>query len=113
MVKAERLDTERAVRYVVLSLSVLAALAVVCVPTLRRLPARPLVLTAVALVTLTAVFDNVIVALDIVAYDESKISGLLVPFAPIEDFAYAVGAILLVPTVWTLLGRRRVSKADS
>ncbi|NYI39982.1 lycopene cyclase domain-containing protein [Demequina lutea] len=93
--------------YALLSLAVLATLALVSVPTLRRLPFRPLALTALALVALTAVFDNVIVGLDIVAYDAAKISGLLVPVAPVEDFAYAIGAILLVPTVWTLLGRRK------
>ena len=93
--------------YAILSVAVLAALAIVCVPTLRRLPLGPLALAAVALVGLTAVFDNVIVGLDIVAYDDAKITGLLVPFAPIEDFAYALGAILLVPAVWTWLGRRK------
>jgi lycopene cyclase domain-containing protein len=92
--------------YAILSIAFLAALALVCVPTLRRLPLGPLALTAVALVVLTAVFDNVIVGLGIVAYDHAEISGLLVPVAPIEDFAYAIGATLLVPTVWTLLGRR-------
>ena len=98
--------------YVVLSITVLGALTLVCLPALRRLPPRPLALTALALVALTAVFDNVIVGLDIVAYDASKISGLLVPIAPIEDFAYALGAVLIVPTVWTLLGRRS-TKADA
>lgn len=93
--------------YIVLSVAVLAALALVCGPVLRRLPLRPLVLTALALVALTAVFDNVIVGLDIVAYDDAKISGLLVPVAPIEDFAYALGAVLLVPALWTWLGRRK------
>jgi lycopene cyclase domain-containing protein len=97
--------------YAILSVAVLAALALVCVPTLRRLPLWPLALTAVALVVLTAVFDNVIVGLHIVAYDDAKILGLLVPLAPIEDFAYAIGAILLVPTVWTLLGRRKTETA--
>jgi len=85
--------------YVVLSIAVLAVLTLICVPTLRRLPVRPLVYTALALVALTAVFDNVIVGLDIVAYDDAKISGLRVPIAPIEDFAYALGAIILVPVV--------------
>lgn len=93
--------------YPLLSFAVLAALALVCVPTLRRLPLRPLALTALALVALTAVFDNIIVGLDIVAYDDAKISGLLVPIAPIEDFAYALGAIVLIPAVWTWLGRRK------
>lgn len=96
--------------YVTLSVAVLAAMALLCVPTLRRLPFRPLVLTAIALVALTAVFDNVIVGLDIVAYDATKILGLLVPLAPIEDFAYAIGAVLLVPAVWTLLGGRNASE---
>lgn len=91
--------------YVVLSVAVLAGLVLVCLPALRHLPLRPLVLTAVALVALTAVFDNVIVGLHIVAYDDAKIAGVLVPIAPIEDFAYALGAILLVPAVWTWLGR--------
>ena len=94
--------------YPLLSVAVLAALALVCVPTLRRMPFRPLALTALVLVALTAVFDNIIVGLDIVAYDDAKISGLLVPIAPIEDFAYALGAVLLIPTVWTWLGRRKL-----
>ncbi len=91
--------------YVWLSAAVLAVLAVACLPVLRRLPARPLLLTGLVLIVLTAVFDNVIVGLGIVAYDESLISGVRLGEAPIEDFAYAVGAVLLVPTLWTLLGR--------
>ncbi|NTV39706.1 MAG: lycopene cyclase domain-containing protein [Demequinaceae bacterium] len=99
--------------YAILSVAVLAALALACVPTLRRLPFAPLALTALGLVALTAVFDNIIVGLDIVAYDEAKISGVLVPVAPIEDFAYALGAILLVPSVWTWWGRRRPAEGDA
>jgi lycopene cyclase domain-containing protein len=97
--------------YAILSVAVLAALALVCLPTLRHLPFRPIALTAVALVVLTAVFDNVIVGLHIVAYDHQKILGLLVPLAPIEDFAYAIGAVMLVPTVWALLGPRKSERA--
>lgn len=93
--------------YVVLSLAVLAAIAVVTVPTLRRLPLRPLLVTALVLLALTAVFDNVIVGLDLVAYDEAKILGLRVPNAPIEDFSYTLGAVMLVPALWTWLGRAR------
>lgn len=92
--------------YIVLSVAVLALLAGVTLRTLRRLRPRPLLLAGLALVALTAVFDNVIVGIGIVAYNDAKISGLLVPVAPIEDFAYALGAILLVPAVWTWLGRR-------
>lgn len=92
--------------YVVLSLAVLAVIAVLTVPTLRRLPLRPLVVTALVLIVLTAVFDNIIVGLDLVAYDETKISGLRVPIAPIEDFSYTLGAVMLVPALWTWLGRK-------
>jgi len=91
--------------YLVLSVAVLALLAVVTVPTLRRLPGRPLVLTGLVLIALTAVFDNVIVHAAIVAYDEEKILGIRVPYAPIEDFAYTLGAVMLVPALWTWLGR--------
>ncbi|MCB2412633.1 lycopene cyclase domain-containing protein [Demequina sp. TTPB684] len=93
--------------YVVLSAAVLAIIAAVTVPTLRRLPLRPLVITALVLIALTAVFDNIIVGVDLVAYDESKISGVRVPIAPIEDFAYTLGAVMLVPALWTWLGGRR------
>lgn len=97
--------------YVVLSLAVLVLVAVVTVKTLRQLPARPLVLTALTLMALTAIFDNVIVGLDIVAYADAKISGLRIWHAPVEDFAYALGAVMLMPAVWIWLGR--VSAAAS
>lgn len=91
--------------YVLLSVVVLALVTAATVPTLRRLGAKPLLLTGLVLVALTAVFDNVIVGVGIVDYDDAKIAGLLVPIAPIEDFAYAIGAVLLVPALWTWLGR--------
>ncbi|WP_291379253.1 lycopene cyclase domain-containing protein [Demequina sp.] len=91
--------------YVVLSAAVLAVIAVVTAPTLRRLSPRPLLITALVLIALTAVFDNIIVGLDLVAYDEAKILGIRVPIAPIEDFSYTLGAVMLVPALWTWLGR--------
>ncbi|WP_144276260.1 lycopene cyclase domain-containing protein [Demequina sp. NBRC 110053] len=96
--------------YVVLSVAVLALLALACAPVLRRLPFRPLALTALCLIALTVVFDNLIVGLGIVDYDESLISGVLMPVAPIEDLAYTLGAVMLVPTLWELLGRRRAEE---
>jgi lycopene cyclase domain-containing protein len=100
------------VTYVVLSLAVLAVIAVATAPTLRRLPGRPLWVTALVLLALTAVFDNVIVGLDLVAYDEAKILGLRVPIAPIEDFSYTLGAVMLVPALWTWLGQARKEGGD-
>jgi lycopene cyclase domain-containing protein len=93
--------------YVILSVAVLALIALATAPVLRRLPYRPLVLTAIALIALTVVFDNLIVGSGIVAYDPAKISGVLMPIAPVEDLAYAIGAVLLVPTLWVIVGPRR------
>lgn len=51
------------------------------------------------LLLMTAIFDNAIIASGIVAYDESKISGLMIGLAPIEDFAYAIVAVLAVGAI--------------
>ncbi len=91
--------------YVVLSVAVLAGLAAITWRTLRGLGVRPLALTGLVLLVLTVVFDNLIVGTGIVDYDESLISGVRMPIAPIEDLAYAVGAVLLVPAMWTWLAR--------
>ena len=55
---------------------------------------------------LTAVFDNVMIAIGLVGYDEGKISGAFVGIAPLEDFAYALAAVFLLPSIWVLLGAR-------
>lgn len=60
-------------------------------------------LTLVILVALTAVFDPLIIALDIVAYDNSKLLGLFWFGAPVEDFFYALYAAIIVPFIWERL----------
>jgi len=67
----------------------------------RRLAA--LFLTLAVLLVLTATFDNLIVGLGIVSYDDAKISGALVGVAPLEDFAYTVAAVFALPALWVLL----------
>lgn len=67
----------------------------------------PALVGLVALVALTAVFDNVIVGTGIVAYDRALILGLKVGIAPIEDFSYCIVAALALPALWVLTGRRR------
>jgi len=62
-------------------------------------------LTLLPMLLITAVFDNLIILSKIVAYDPSKISGFLIGLAPIEDFAYTVAAVLIVPTIWWFLGK--------
>lgn len=92
--------------YWLLNLAFLAAVVVVALAALlaRRAPRWRLVgLTAIVLVVMTAVFDNVLVGVGIVAYDPARISGIRIGVAPIEDFAYAIAAVVLLPSLWSLL----------
>ncbi|MFM6966370.1 MAG: lycopene cyclase domain-containing protein [Rhodoluna sp.] len=56
---------------------------------------------------LTLIFDNLIVGTGIVDYDATKISGLMLGSVPIEDFAYTIAAVLIVPSVWSAMTRRK------
>ena len=95
--------------YWMLNLPFLAVAAVVALAAVlaRRAPSwRGVGLAAVPLLILTAVFDNVLVGTGIVGYDETLISGAKVGVAPLEDFAYAIAALVLLPSLWSLLGAR-------
>jgi lycopene cyclase domain-containing protein len=61
----------------------------------------------VVVLLLSAVFDNVMIGVGLVAYDPARISGLKIGLAPIEDFAYPVAVALLLPALWTLFPARR------
>jgi lycopene cyclase domain-containing protein len=90
----------------VVFLAVVALLAIAAVVARRSPRWRAVGLAAVLMLTLTAIFDNVIIGTGLVAYDDSLISGVRVGLAPIEDFAYTVAALVLLPAVWELLARR-------
>jgi lycopene cyclase domain-containing protein len=66
----------------------------------RWLSLRPFGFAAVLMFTLTAIFDNVIIGTGIVAYDEDKLLGLKILYAPIEDFAYTAVALVLIPSLF-------------
>lgn len=55
---------------------------------------------------LTAIFDNMIIGFGVVDYDPELISGVRVGVAPVEDFAYTVLAMIVVPAVWALGAKR-------
>lgn len=57
-------------------------------------------ITLIALLILTLVFDNVMIALDIFGYAPNKILGVHIGYAPIEDFFYALLAAIIVPALW-------------
>ena len=60
----------------------------------------------VVLLVLTAIFDNLMIAAGLVAYDDALTSGLRLGLAPIEDFSYAIAAAVFVPSVWSVLTAR-------
>ena len=87
-------------------LAVAGVVAIAATRSRRALRWRAVGLAALALLALTAVFDNLMIAVGLVAYDPRHLSGAFVGIAPIEDFAYAVAAVVLLPSLWVLLGRR-------
>jgi lycopene cyclase domain-containing protein len=98
------------VTYWMLNLVFLGIVALVALAAIvsRRAPSwRPVGLAAIPLLILTAIFDNVLVGTGIVGYDPALISGAKVGVAPLEDFAYAIAALVLLPSLWALLGSRR------
>lgn len=72
----------------------------------RHIKLKSLLLTLLAMFLMTTIFDNLIIGSGIVAYDESKISGLKIFLAPVEDFAYTVAAVMMIPAIWNLLRSR-------
>lgn len=93
--------------YLWVNLAVLAGCAVVAVVCLRRLdPAvrrRTVAAAGIALAVscvFTAVFDSLIIGAGIVGYDERHLLGWFIGLAPVEDFAYAVAALVLLPALW-------------
>jgi len=89
----------------VVFLLVVALIAIAAVVARRAPRWRAVGLAAVLLLALTAIFDNLIIGTGLVAYDDFLISGVRIGLAPIEDFAYTVAALVLLPSVWELLRR--------
>lgn len=89
--------------YLILNLAFMLAVFIIARMSFH-LPSKAIAVTLLVLLVLTAVFDNVIIGLDIVGYDSSKILGIYIGNAPIEDFMYAILAVMLVPVVWRKLG---------
>ena len=69
----------------------------------RRTTVLTGVVAGIALLVMTCVFNNVIVGLGIVAYDPALVLGARIGLFPVEDLAYSIGAVLLLPSCWVLL----------
>ena len=83
----------------------LAVVAVVAVLAARRVRWASVGITLAILLVMTAVFDNIMISVGLVAYNESLISGAFIGVAPLEDFAYAIAAVIGLPSLWALVGR--------
>lgn len=71
----------------------------------------PVTIAGALLLVLTAVFDNAMIGAGLMTYDTVHLSGARVGLVPLEDFAYPLAGLLLLPAVW-LLARRRPSRAS-
>ena len=65
---------------------------------------RSVIVTLCILIACTAVFDSLIIAAGIVDYDTTKILGIYIGAAPVEDFMYALLAAVVVPALWKGFG---------
>lgn len=92
--------------YLILTAGVLGIFSLYGVLMRKWLPGKPLLAAAVVMLTLTLIFDNVIIGTGIVDYDPEKISGIRLGFAPIEDFAYTIVALIMVPSLFNFLRSR-------
>jgi lycopene cyclase domain-containing protein len=91
------------VTYILLTLTVLSIFAIYTFLMKRWLKLKPILVAASVMLFLTLVFDNLIIASGIVDYDPEKISGIRLGVAPIEDFAYTLVALVLIPSVFNFL----------
>lgn len=89
--------------YILLTISVLFVFAIYAFLMRKWLSPKPLTVTAAVMLFLTLVFDNLIIANGIVDYDPEKISGIRLGVAPIEDFAYTLVALVLIPSVYNFV----------
>ncbi|AMB59939.1 lycopene cyclase domain-containing protein [Microterricola viridarii] len=103
--------------YTVLNLVMLAVVLVVAASALLlRRPARlgvalaAAAATAAVLFLLTALFDSLMIAGGLMEYSGEHLIGWFIGLAPIEDFAYPLAAVILLPSLWWLLGPRAVAQ---
>ncbi|WP_309073853.1 prenyltransferase [Paenarthrobacter sp.] len=66
-----------------------------------------------ALAVLTAVFDSVMIGMELFHYDASHILGVKIGLAPIEDFAYPLAGVVALPGLWMWLTRKRKDSSSS
>lgn len=86
--------------YALLNITVLVLTIMVMWRLLFKHASKVLWLTLVVVLALTAVFDSLIIAKGIVAYNGAKLLGVYIVRAPLEDFVYTIVSVLLVSILW-------------
>jgi len=89
--------------YLILNLLFLVTL-IMFIPKSFKKPPLAWWVTLGGILVLTLIFDPIIILLNVVAYDPTKILGLYVFGAPIEDLFYALYAACVVPLIWQRIG---------
>lgn len=87
-------------RYIILNLIFSSVVIVGLIAITRRKINKGIIYSMVVIVLLTALFDSLIIHFGVVGYDTSKILGIYIWRAPIEDFAYAVVSVITVALLW-------------
>ncbi|KDA05622.1 lycopene cyclase [Microbacterium sp. CH12i] len=68
-------------------------------------------MASLALLVLTAVFDNVMIAAGFFDYGAEEISGFRLGLIPLEDLLYPLAAGLLLTGVWQLFGGNQAGES--
>lgn len=70
-------------------------------------------LSLLVLLVLTVVFDSLMIVADLFRYDESQLTGVRLLLAPVEDLAWPLASVLLLPALWELVRPRpgRIGRA--
>ncbi|MBM6620683.1 lycopene cyclase domain-containing protein [Micrococcaceae bacterium RIT802] len=104
------MSTYAALNSAFVGLAVLPLIAAAVCGRLRRRTWGALGVTAGGLMLLTAIFDNIMIGAGLFTYSTETLAGPLVGLAPLGDFAYPLGAAILLPAAWLLLtGDERTS----
>lgn len=85
--------------YLILNLVFMACVLILTIKKLTS-PSRAWWITLFVILFLTLIFDSLIIWAGIVGYDTTKILGLYIGYAPVEDFFYALLVCILVPMFW-------------
>lgn len=88
------------IRYLSLNLIFLLALLLALKPWGYKRITKPVLITSAILLSLTAIFDSLIIYAKIVGYNPDVILGIRIGLAPVEDFFYTVASVLLVSILW-------------